>query len=136
MTWKSKLNVMLFALYCTVLMLMSGFKSAEMYLQYINSLEMWLGGDKLMHLYLALVLAFLALPVASVISVKGKISTVFTLFAMLMVCLLLDELHQAGVSTRYFDWYDTLFGGLGLMVGLGARLFFDRFIFLSSQHIK
>ncbi len=128
MTGKNKLNLILFVLYCALLLLMSGFKSAEMYLQYINGLETWLGGDKLMHLYLAMVLAFLALPVARALKVKNKALNVVTLFVLLMSCLLLDELHQAGVSSRHFDWHDTLFGGLGLIMGLSVRLFFEQYI--------
>ncbi len=126
MTGKSKLNVILFVLYCALLLLMSGFKSAEMYLQTINGFEVWLGGDKLMHVYLAMVLAFLALPVARAVNYKNKALNVFTLFIILITCLLLDELHQSMVGSRHFDWHDTLFGGLGLMVGLIVRLFFEQ----------
>ncbi len=105
---------------------MSGFKSAEMYLQYINAFETWLGGDKLMHLYFAMLLSFLALPVARDIGVKNKTINIIFLFIFLIACLLIDELHQAMMSTRYFDWYDIIFGGLGLLAGLTARLFCDR----------
>jgi len=129
MTGKNKLNVMLFVLYCVVLLLMSGFKSAEMYLQTINGFERWLGGDKLMHLYLAMVLAFLALPVARTVNYKNKALNVCTLFTILITCLLLDELHQAMVVSRHFDWHDTLFGGLGLIAGLNVRLFFEQKVF-------
>ncbi len=126
MTGKNKLNLMLFVLYCAALLLMSGFKSAEMYLHYINGFEKWLGGDKLMHLYLAMVLAFLAMPVARAVNYKNKTLNVFTLFIILIACLLLDELHQAMVGSRHFDWHDTLFGGLGLIMGLSIRLFFEQ----------
>jgi len=126
MTGKNKLNVIVFVLYCALLLLMSGFKSAEMYLQAINGFEKWLGGDKLMHLYLAMVLAFLAMPVARAVNYKNKALNVFTLFITLMACLLLDELHQAGVGSRYFEWQDTLFGGLGLIIGLSVSLFFEQ----------
>jgi len=126
MTSKNKLNVIVFVLYCALLLLMSGFKSAEMYLQAINGFEKWLGGDKLMHLYLAMVLAFLAMPVARAASYKNKALNVVSLFVILMSCLLLDELHQAGVGSRYFEWQDTLFGGLGLIIGLSVSLFFEQ----------
>ncbi len=126
MTGKNKLNVMLFVLYCAALLLMSGFKSAEMYLHYINGFEKWLGGDKLMHLYLAMVLAFLAMPVARAVNYKNKALNVFTLFIILITCLLLDELHQVMVGSRHFDWHDTVFGGLGLIIGLSIRLFFEQ----------
>jgi len=126
MTRKNKLNLIVFFLYCAALLLMSGFKSAEMYLHYINGFEKCLGGDKLMHVYLAMVLAFLALPVARTVNYKNKALNVFTLFILLMMCLLLDELHQAMVGSRHFDWQDTLFGGLGLIAGLIVRLFFER----------
>jgi VanZ like family. len=121
-TWMSGCNVILFFLYGVLLLLMSSFKSAGMYLQYIGGIEVWLGGDKLMHLYLAIVLAWLALPVARCVKYKGKSLSVVSLFVFLLVCLLLDELHQAGVVSRYFDWRDTLFGGLGLIAGLVLRL--------------
>ncbi len=126
MTGKNKLNLILFVLYCALLLLMSGFKSAEMYLHYINGLEKWLGGDKLMHLYLAMVLALLAMPVARAVNYKNKALNVFTLFVILIACLLLDELHQAMLGSRHFDWHDTLFGGLGLIIGLSIRLFFEQ----------
>ncbi len=129
MIGKSKLGLMLFALYCAVLLLMSGFKSAEMYLQTINGFEKWLGGDKLMHLYLAMVLAFLAVPVARAVTYKNITLNVFTLFIILITCLLLDELHQAMVDSRHFDWHDTLYGGLGLIIGLNVRLFFEQKVF-------
>ena len=127
MTRKNKLNLIVFFLYCAALLLMSGFKSAEMYLHYINGFEKWLGGDKLMHLYLAMVLALLAMPVARAVTYKNKALNVFTLFIILITCLLLDELHQAMVGSRHFDSHDTLYGGLGLIIGLTIRLFFERF---------
>jgi hypothetical protein len=125
---KNKSSAVLFAVYCVALLLLSGFKSADICVQYISAFERWLGGDKLMHFYLAALLAFLALPVARNVRYKNKTISVLMLFVLLMACLLVDEFHQALISTRYFDGYDTFFGGLGLIAGLSLGLIFEWYV--------
>ena len=120
---KNKISVVLLILYVLFLMFMTGFKSAQLYLPFISSLEASLGGDKLMHFYLASLLAVLAWPVARLFNNKkySPFLVLFFLFLILSICLLLDELHQTLISARYFDLSDTLYGMSGLVLGLLIR---------------
>ncbi|MEH6345136.1 MAG: VanZ family protein [Bermanella sp.] len=131
---KDKVNVVLLLLYCLFLLLLSGFKSAQIGLPIISALEVSLAGDKLMHFYLALLLSFLAWPVALLISNK-KYNTFIVLalvFGFLSVLLALDELHQLLVDSRHFELKDTLFGVSGLVLGLLIRLLLDKSLLLSK----
>jgi len=131
---KNKVNVVLLLLYGLFLLLLSGLKSAQLCLIAISTLEVALGGDKLMHFYLALLLSFLAWPVALLINNKKySASIVFTLlFSFLSLLLALDELQQLLVSSRYFEFKDTLFGVSGLAMGLVIRVVLNKSLLLSK----
>ena len=125
---KNKVDVILLLLYGLFLLLLSGLKSAQLCLPVISTLEVVLGGDKLMHFYLALLLSFLAWPVALLINNKKySTSIVFTLlFGFLSLLLALDELHQLLVGSRYFELKDTLFGVAGLIMGFVIRMVLNK----------
>ncbi len=128
---KDKASVVLLLLYVLFLLSLSVLKSAQLFLPFISSLEASLGGDKLMHFYLASLLSFLAWPVAQLFSNK-KYSTFFVLFSLffiLALCLLLDEFHQVLISARYFDLNDTLYGVSGLVLGLLIRVSLSKLVF-------
>ncbi len=131
---KNKVNVILLLLYGLFLLLLSGLKSAQLCLSFISTIEVGLGGDKLVHFYLALLLSFLAWPVALLInSKKYSASIVFTLlFGFLSVLLILDELHQLVLISRHFELQDTLFGVSGLAMGLVIRVVLNKSLLLSK----
>jgi len=131
---KNKVNVILLLLYGLFLLLLSGLKSAQLCLLAISTLEVGLGGDKLMHFYLALLLSFLAWPVALLINNKKySTSIVFTLlFCFLSVLLIFDELHQLVLISRHFELKDTLFGVSGLAMGLVIRMVLNKSLLLSK----
>jgi hypothetical protein len=135
-----------FTFYCFFLLMLSFFKSAEWFLSAIYQFEVWLGGDKLMHLKLSLILSVLASFAASSIS-KGFPLNVFwrLLFIQLFLvsCLLLDETHQYVMLSRRFEWMDFYYGASGLFIGLFiyCGMLFIRFSYksviknTSRQHI-
>jgi hypothetical protein len=45
--------------------------------------------------------------------------------ALLASALLVDELHQLLLGSRHFDWVDTAYGLLGLVLGLISRFLID-----------
>jgi hypothetical protein len=110
-----------FTLYCCLLLMLSFFKSAELFLPAIYQFEAWLGGDKLMHLKLSVVLSVLACFAVSNIK-KGFALNIFwrLLFVHLFLvsCLLLDEAHQYLASSRRFELMDFYYGAVGLFIGL------------------
>ncbi len=131
---KNKMDVVLLLLYSLFLLLLSGLKSAQLCLPTISTLEVGLGGDKLMHFYLALLLSFLAWPVALLINNKKYSASVVAtfLFGLLSTLLLLDESHQLSVDSRHFELKDTLFGVSGLAMGLVIRVVLDKSLLLSK----
>lgn len=131
---KDKFNVIFLLLYTLFLLLLSGLKSAQLGLSVISVLEASLGGDKLMHFYLALLLSFLAWPVALLINNKkcNLFIVAALLIAFLSASLALDELHQLLVVSRHFELKDTLFGVSGLVTGLLIRVLLDKSALLSK----
>ena len=80
-----------------------------------------LGGDKLMHLQLAMLLSFLACLASREFFVRRSIVLGWQLlivFVLLSAGLFLDELHQYILSSRVFELMDTAFGILGVTIGL------------------
>ncbi len=114
-------KVVLLVAYGCLLIALSAFKSAELFLPTIYQLEAFFGGDKLMHLKLSIGLSYLALFAlvkagddVKLLSVLLRASAVCTL---LISGLLLDELHQALVATRRFEWWDLAYGMAGIGIG-------------------
>jgi hypothetical protein len=138
--------ILVFTVYCLVLLALSLFKSAELFLPFIYQMEDWLGGDKLVHMKLSLVLSFIACIVSGEIRKDIKINAFLRLFFMqivLMIGLLLDEAHQYVMFSRRFEWMDFYYGASGLFIGLFiyCGLLFIRFAYksviknTSKQHI-
>ena len=114
--------------------MLTTFKSVKIFTPELSFLEAGLGGDKLEHFFLALLLSFLVWPVVWSFN-NGRYSKLrvgfFTLL-LLVTALLLDELLQFFISSRHFDWQDTAFGVAGLLVGLILRVLIVRFLFLNK----
>jgi len=113
--------IIIFIVYCLVLLLLTVFKSAEMYLPAIHQLQAWLGGDKLMHLKLSLLLSLFACIAGRRLKILGSLKLPGQLFCIqlfLVTALLLDESHQYLTHSRRFEWLDFSYGVLGLFIGL------------------
>jgi energy-coupling factor transporter transmembrane protein EcfT len=113
----------IFTFYCCLLLMLSLFKSAEVFLPAIYQFQGWLGGDKLMHLKLALVLSVLACVAASNIKKRFPLHTfwrVLLMQSLLASCLLLDEAHQYFATSRRFEWLDFYYGAGGLLIGVSV----------------
>jgi hypothetical protein len=113
--------ISVFTVYCLILLALSFFKSAELFLPFIYQMEDWLGGDKLVHMKLSLVLSFIACIVSREIKKDIKINLTLRLFFMqivLMIGLLFDEAHQYVMFSRRFEWMDFYYGASGLFIGL------------------
>jgi VanZ family protein len=110
-----------FSFYCCLLLILSFFKSAELFLPAIYQLEALLGGDKLMHFKLSILLSLLACAGALKLKLWGDLKRGWKFFLIqlvLMMALLLDESFQYFASTRRFEWLDYLYGISGLFIGL------------------
>jgi hypothetical protein len=113
--------ILVFTVYCLVLLALSFFKSVELFLPFIHQMEDWLGGDKLVHMKLSLVLSFFACIVSREVRKDIKINLPLRLFFMqivLIIGLLLDEAHQYVMLSRRFEWMDFYYGASGLFIGL------------------
>jgi len=112
---------LVFIAYCFFLLLLTVFKSSGLFLPFLLQLESMLGGDKLMHLQLAMLLSFLACLASREFFVRRSIVLGWQLlivFVLLSTGLFLDELHQYILSSRVFELMDTAFGILGVTIGL------------------
>ena len=126
MTRLRAIKISALVIYGCFLIALSVFKTAELFLPIIYGLEDFFGGDKLMHLKLSMVLSVLAL--MALVSSHGGSSARSRAISVLLravgVCLFLiaglfaDELHQALVSTRRFEWWDFAYGISGISIGL------------------
>lgn len=113
-------------IYGCFLIALSVFKTAELFLPTIYGLENFFGGDKLMHLKLSMVLSVLALLAVtpSRDCARNGVANTKVLWRaagvslLLVVGLFADELHQALVSTRRFEWWDFAYGISGIIIGL------------------
>jgi hypothetical protein len=113
--------ILVFTVYCLILLALSFFKSAELFLPFIYQMEDLLGGDKLVHMKLSLVLSFFACIVSREVKKNVKINAFLRLFFMQVVLitgLLLDEAHQYVMFSRRFEWMDFYYGASGLFIGL------------------
>ena len=116
---------LLFILYALFLLLLSACKSAELFLPQIHALQAWLGGDKLMHCKLAIFLSFFAISAYAPKASKRRGVSLLIVIALLACGLLLDEFHQLLLGSRRFDLIDTVYGLLGVGLGLILRFFVD-----------
>jgi hypothetical protein len=113
--------IIAFALYCSLLVALSVCKSAELFLPAIYQFEFWLGGDKLMHLKLSLLLSLLACFASNKVNLAGSLNffwRIATTQAILVAGLLVDEGHQYFATSRRFEWLDFSYGATGLFMGL------------------
>lgn len=118
------IKLWLFLIYGCCLIVLSVFKTSEIFLPYIYRFEDFLGGDKLMHLKLSFLLTVMAL-VALMPSTKDSFKVLFYavgISACLILGLAMDELYQDWASTRRFEWMDFAYGASG--IGLGLLLYF------------
>ncbi len=134
---KSKINLFLLIFYSVFLMALTVFKSVKIFTPELAFLEAGLGGDKLEHLILALLLSFLVWPVVWGFNDGRWLKLRATLFILLLLifALLLDEFHQFFISSRHFDWQDSAFGVAGLLMGLILRVLIIRFLFSNKLSI-
>ena len=137
MTLKSKLNFLLFIFYAVFLAALTIFKSLKIFTPELAFIEASLGGDKLEHFFLALLLSLLVWPVVWGFNDGRLPKVIVTFFTLLLLvfALLLDELHQFFISSRHFDWQDIAFGVAGLLVGLILRVLIMRFLFLNKLSV-
>ena len=110
--------VPLFVSYAIFLVLLSGLKSAGLFLTEIYALEHWMGGDKWMHFGLALILSLLANMAAERKLPLKMIGRIVTVVMLLVTALLIDEAHQYYLATRRFEWQDTASGTAGVLAGV------------------
>jgi len=114
---KGRGALLIFLSYGALLILLSTFKSAELYLHQINWLEDSLGGDKWMHFKLSTLLAILACFASErVLDLRPIMRTLFV-FGVLLVALALDEALQYGMASRRFELLDLAYGSAGLLCG-------------------
>lgn len=109
------------------LLLLTVSKSLELFLPEIYQLEALLGGDKLMHLKLSLVLSILACFASQQLKLLRSFNLLWRLVfvqGVLMTGLLMDEAHQQIASSRRFEWLDLSYGVFGLVIGLSIYLIF------------
>jgi hypothetical protein len=119
-----RIKIIALILYGCFLIALSFLKTAEVMLPTIYQLESMLGGDKLMHLTLSSLLSFIALWALVPNLLEGlKFNIARWLLWCLVICallitgLLIDELHQAFVKSRRFEWLDLAYGVGGIGVG-------------------
>ena len=117
-----KSKVVLLIVYGCFLIALSIFKTTEIMLPAIYQMESFLGGDKLTHFILSSILSFLALWALAYKSSKSIVYRCFIICLLLIIGLLADELHQALVGSRRFEWLDFACGVGG--IGLGFMSFF------------
>jgi protein-S-isoprenylcysteine O-methyltransferase Ste14 len=92
-----------------------------LFLPAIYQFEAWLGGDKLMHLKLSVVLSMLACFAVSNIKKNLPLNAAWRIVFIqlfLVVCLFFDEAHQYLAPSRRFEWLDLYYGVGGLLIGL------------------
>ena len=115
-------NWLPFVGYASFLAFLSICKSFAIFSDYINALEKLAGGDKTLHLILATPLALLFLLMAenflASLGVRILVCLVFLSGALLM-----DEVLQFRLSHRHFDWWDSLYGITGILLGCSIYLF-------------
>jgi VanZ family protein len=78
---------------------------------FANQLEVYVGGDKMLHLVLAFVLSLL-----SMMSFSHKFSG-WNILAVLMIILTIEETAQYFFPNRYFGFDDLIAGWSGLICG-------------------
>ncbi|HCM05274.1 MAG TPA: hypothetical protein DIC30_04620 [Oceanospirillales bacterium] len=117
-------KVALLIAYGCFLIALSSLKTTKTMLPIIYQFEAALGGDKLMHLILSMLLSLLALWALVPDLLKTfNLSFGRWLFLCFGVCLLLtfgllvDELHQMFVRSRRFEWLDFAYGVGGIGIG-------------------
>lgn len=118
------IKVVSLILYGCFLIVLSSLKTNKILLPFIYQLESALGGDKLMHLILSMLLSLLALWALVPDLLKtfnfnfGRwLFLCFGVCLLLTVGLLVDELHQMFVSSRRFEWLDFAYGVGGIGIG-------------------
>lgn len=119
--------IVLFVFYCLGLLLLTVSKSLEFFLPEIYQLEALLGGDKLMHLELSLLLSILACFASQQLIYLKSLSLPWRLLlvqGVLIVGLVIDEAHQQIASSRRFEWLDLSYGVFGLVIGVVTYLLF------------
>jgi VanZ family protein len=78
---------------------------------FTNQLEVWVGGDKVLHLVIAFVLSVLSL-----LSFGDKFSG-WKILAILMTLIAVEETTQMFLPNRYFGFDDLVVGWSGLICG-------------------
>jgi hypothetical protein len=120
----AQLKVVSLIVYGCFLIALSLLKTNEVLLPVIYQIEAMLGGDKLMHLILSSLLCVIALwALVPNLTESSGLNIGRWLFWCLWVCvllilgLLLDEFHQAFVSSRRFELLDFAYGVGGIGIG-------------------
>lgn len=114
--------VVLFIAYAVLLVVLSACKSAGLFLHEIHAAEVFFGGDKWMHLILAVPLSLLANIASERVMKLSSSARIVLVLTGLVLGLMADELHQQFFASRRFDWMDSVWGSTGLLVGLAVYL--------------
>ena len=107
----------IFFSYGALLVLLSAFKSIELFLPQITWLEHSLGGDKWMHFKLSTLLAILACFASEQVLDLRPVNRSLVVFGVLLFALALDEALQYGLASRRFELLDLAYGSAGLLCG-------------------
>lgn len=101
--------------YVLFLLILSGCKSFEIMLGHIHALERAVGGDKVLHLLLAIPLGLLFF-LGTEHYFRRRWLHILLGWWVLCGGLIMEELSQFWLATRRFDWLDSLYGFAGILV--------------------
>ncbi|MGI9277751.1 MAG: VanZ family protein [Endozoicomonas sp.] len=89
----------------------------------LRTLESFAGGDLALHVWVAGLMAFLAIMAVPLRWLDGYLFRLFSpVFLILIFGCLLDELLQQYIPTRHFSWLDFLASFSGLVIGNSTAL--------------
>jgi len=110
--------VFLFVSYGATLIVLSAFKSLEIFLPALHSIERALGGDKWMHFTLSAFLSILACFASGRVLDLAALKRAAYVYVVLFMALSLDEMMQYTLASRRFELLDLAYGSLGLLIGV------------------
>ena len=116
------LPVLLFISYGLSLVVLSVFKSAEIFLPQIYALEHWLGGDKWMHFKLSAMLAVLTCFASERVLDLAPFRRILVATLCLALALSIDEALQGVFASRRFELADLAYGCSGVLAGVVGYL--------------
>ncbi len=119
-----KVWVFVLLFYGTLLVMLSMSKSVGIYEAELKVLAKFMGGDKWMHLWMAMILAFLTTLVSiSYFKAMPRGMTNLIVAAGLIVAICAEEMSQGLFSTRSVDVRDAMYGAAGVISGVAIYNF-------------